>query len=97
MSVIGSTLRDPRLPPITAIERKEGGQTVRYTDSEGVNMVFREKGENIFTLARKSSIMDHELKSLRDTIGKADMSLAMVTLGGEVDIPEDMDKARLPG
>ena len=44
-SVIGATLSDPRLPPITAIERKEHGQTVTYSDSQGVNKVFREECE----------------------------------------------------
>ena len=44
-NVIVATLNDPRLPPITAIERKEHGQTVTYSDSQGVNKVFREECE----------------------------------------------------
>ena len=82
-SVIGATLNDQRLPPITSIERKENGQTVKYTDSKGGNTVFREECENIFTLARKAPIMDHELKSLGD-IAKDDMKLAMATVKGEI-------------
>ena len=90
--MIGATLNDQRLPPITAIERKENGQTVKYTDSKGVNKVFREECENRFTLARKALIMRHGLKSLGD-IAKDDMSLAMATIKGETELPDDMEKA----
>ena len=85
-------MNDQRLPPITAIEREEDGQTVKCTDSKEVTKVFREECENIFTLARKVPIMDHELKSLGG-IAKDDMKLAMATVKKETELPEDVDNA----
>ena len=91
-SVIGATLNDQRLSPITIIKRKKNRQTVKYTDSKGVNKVFREECENRFTLARKAPIMGHGLESLGD-IAKDDMFLATDTIKGKTELPDDMDKA----
>ena len=65
---------------------------MNYTDSKEVNKVFRGECENRFTLARKAPIMEHGLESLGD-IAKDDMSLAMATIKGETELPDDTDKA----
>ena len=85
-------MNDPRLSQISATERDQGGQTVKYTDSKRVNIVFREECENRFSLTRKVLITDDELKILVD-IGKTDMSLAKDIFEGRIALPEDMDQS----
>ena len=65
------------------MERKDNYQVVKYTESKGVNVVFREESGERFTLARKYPALDDCLKSLGN-IRKADTSFVLSTVKGEV-------------